>query len=336
MKAFIKKISYYIPNNIIENTNRRLAKKTGIYRRHICSAEETASDMAVVAANRLFNSEIERREVEFVILCTQSADYYLPTTACILQERLGLNENCGAYDFNLGCSGYIYGLSMAKGLIETGQVKNVLLLTAETYSKYINKDDNSVLPLFGDAAAATFIEGEDVKNEGLGGFVFGTRGSLYDKLIVPCGGARNRYTETPEEQHIDDFGNKRTNRNLFMDGAAISDFALDVVPATMDKILANSNMQKSDIDFFVFHQANKFMLDYLRIRCDLMDYPYWNDVNEYGNTVSCSIPIALLDMWNRNNYVKKVMSIGFGVGLSWAGCIIDLSYLTGLNCMKTQ
>lgn len=329
MKAYIKNIKYYLPKNICQNTNKRLIKKTGIHSRHVCSYEETASDLAILAAEKIFNDGINRDDIEFIIFCTQSPDYFLPTTACILQDRMGLSESCGAFDFNLGCSGYIYGLSIAKGLIESGQVRNVLLLTAETYSKYINKDDNSVSPLFGDAATATFIEGEDVKTEGLGSFVFGTRGSQYDKLIVPCGGARNRYTETPEEQYIDDFGNKRTNRDIFMDGAAISYFALDVVPTTMDKILANSNMQKSDIDFFVFHQANKFMLDYLRIRCGLIDYPYWNDVNEYGNTVSCSIPIALVDMLGKEkeNKIKRVLSIGFGVGLSWGGCIMDLSYL---------
>lgn len=326
MKAYIKKIAYYLPEKIEENPRNRLTKKTGILRRHICSETEIASDLAIKAAQKLFNQGVDRDRVEYIILCTQSPDYYLPTTACLLQEKLGLPENCGAFDYNLGCSGFIYGLSLAKGLIESGQVNNVLLITSETYSKYINPNDGAVLPLFGDAATATFIEAVDTEQDGLSGFVFGTRGSGYDNLIVPVGGMRNRYSATEEVTDVDEFGNTRSNRNIYMNGAAISDFALEVVPDTLEKILAKTGNTRNDIDYFVFHQANKFMLDFLQIKCDLIGYPYWNDVAEYGNTVSSSIPIALVDMMKTNNDVarNKIMTIGFGVGLSWGGCLIDM------------
>ena len=327
MKAFIKNIEYYLPDNIVNNQENRLTKKIGIYKKHICCVGEIASDLAFEAAEKLFSKGVDRNNIDYLILCTQSPDYYLPTTACILQNRLGLSTNCGCFDYNLGCSGYIYGLSIAKGLIESNQAQNILLLTAETYSKYINVQDNTVYPLFGDAATATLVSGYDVVEDGLGGFVLGTDGSGYDKLIVPVGGMKYRYDDTKEEIKQDEYGNYRTNRNLYMNGAAISDFALDVVPETMRKILEKTHLDKTDIDYYVFHQANKFMLNFLRMKCDLLEMPFWNDVSEYGNTVSCSIPVALVDMMkaNQDKNINKVMSIGFGVGLSWGGCVINMS-----------
>lgn len=326
MKAYITKLEYVLPKNKVENPKNRLTKKTGIYSRHICSEDEIASDLAFAAAEKLFASGVNKNDIDFLILCTQSPDYYLPTTACILQDRLGLPTKCGAFDYNLGCSGYIYGLSIAKGLIETDQAKNILLLTAETYSKYINSKDNTVAPLFGDAATATLISGYDEVEAGLDGFVFGTNGAGYDKLIVPVGGMKHKYYDSKVEEHTDQYGNYRTNQNLYMNGSAISDFALEVVPPTIDKILQKTKLTKDDIDYFVLHQANKFMLEFLQMKCDLIGYPFWNEVKEYGNTVSCSIPIALKDMLkaNKDKNIKKVLSVGFGVGLSWAGCVIDL------------
>lgn len=327
MKAYITKIAYVLPEKVSENPKNRLTKKTGIHSRHICGADEIASDLAMRAAEKLFGEGVDKTDVDYLLLCTQSPDYYLPTTACILQDRLGLSNECGAVDINLGCSGYIYGLSIAKGLIESGQCKKVLFLTAETYSKYINEKDNTVLPLFGDAGTATIIEAVDTEDNGLEGFVLGTNGAGYQNLIVPVGGMCQRMQDTEITEQTDEYGNYRTNRDLYMHGSAISDFALEVVPKTVDKILDKTGLTKNKVDYFVFHQANKFMLQFLQMKCDLLDYPYWNDVKEYGNTVSCSIPIALVDMMNANQdkNINKVMSIGFGVGLSWGGCIIDLS-----------
>lgn len=327
MKAYITKIEYILPERIEENPKNRLTKKTGILKRHICSDNEIASDLAFKVAEKMFKSGIDKNKIDYLILCTQSPDYYLPTTACVLQDRLGLPKSCGAFDYNLGCSGYIYGLSIAKGLIESDQAENVLLITAETYSKYINPKDNTVLPLFGDAATATLISGVEAEKSGLNGFVLGTDGSGCNKLIVPVGGMKNRVNATKIQETIDDFGNTRTNYDLYMDGSAISDFALEVVPDTLEKVLVKTNLTKGDIDYFVFHQANKFMLEFLQMKCDLLGYLYWNDVKEYGNTVSSSIPIAIADMMkaNMDKEIKKVLAIGFGVGLSWGGCVVDLS-----------
>lgn len=264
MKAYINKIEYVLPENKVKNPKNRLTKKTGIVIRHICAENEIASDLALRAAEKVLGNNVDRMSVDYLILCTQSPDYYLPTTACILQDKLGLSTDCGAFDYNLGCSGYIYGLSIAKGLIESDQAQNVLLLTAETYSKYINPKDNTVLPLFGDAATATLISGYDREKSGLEGFVMGTDGSGYKNLIVPVGGMRKRYFDTAIEEITDEYGNYRSNRDLYMQGSAISDFALDVVPKTIEKILDKTNLRKEEIDYFVFHQANKFMLQFCR------------------------------------------------------------------------
>lgn len=325
-KAFIDKITVYLPEQIEENKWNRLTKKTGIYQRHLSAENELASDLAQKAAERMFGLGVEKENIDFILLCTQSPDYILPTTACILQDKLHLNKNAGALDFNLGCSGYVYGLSLAKGLIESGQAACILLLTAETYSKYIHPQDQTVRPLFGDAATATLIVRKKSDEEGIRGMVFGSDGSGHKHLIVPVGAGREPYSRSEMKKVQDDFGNVRTNSNLYMNGAAIMDFALEVVPRTVNAVLNKCGMKKSEIDYYVFHQANQFILRYLQEKCDLLEYPYWNDVGEYGNTVSNSIPIALLDMLqkNRDKQMKNVLLAGFGVGLSWAGCIVNL------------
>lgn len=327
MKAYIKNIAYYLPEKIEENPPGRLRKKTGIECRHVCAEGEIASDLAIKAAEKLFAKGVTKTDIEMLLYCTQSPDYVLPTTACILQDKLGLPRHCGALDFNLGCSGYIYGLSLAKGLIESEQVRNVLLITSETYSKYINPKDHSTKPLFGDGATATFIEAVDTDAPGLDGFVLGTDGSGYQNLIVPAGGMVKPYKSASLEEEEDVFGNRRSEFDLHMNGSAISDFALEVVPETLASILAKTGKTVDDIGYFVFHQANKFMLGYLQEKCGLVGYPYWNDVKEYGNTVSSSAPIALCDMLAKDRPANStVLSIGFGVGLSWGGCLIDASY----------
>lgn len=326
-KAYITHIAYELPEKVVENEKGRLRRKTGIVYRHVCAENETAADLAERAAEKLFTGGVNRESVEYVIFCTQSPDYVLPTTACLLQDRLHLSKHIGATDIDLGCSGYEYALGLAKGLIESEQVKNVLLLTGETYSKYIHPEDNTVLPLFGDAATATFIEGQETEASGISGMTYGTDGSGAENLIVPVGGMRHRWQETPCTETVDKYGNKRTNRNLYMSGSAIMNFALEVVPPCIDTILAKTGLQKENIDYYVFHQANHFMLQYLQQKCDLLDANYWNDVKEYGNTVSNSIPIAMTDMMQANpdEILTNVMLIGFGVGLSWSGCIVDLT-----------
>ena len=333
MKAYIRNIEVYLPEVLEENPKGRLRQKTGIERRHICPEDMTASDMAVRVAEKLFQRGEDRKKVDFVLFCTQSPDYFLPTTACILQDKLGFDKSCGALDFNLGCSGYIYGLGLAKGLIETNQAKSVLLLTAETYSKYINLQDWATRPLFGDAATATLIESTNEEKDGIYGFTYGTDGSGANQLIVPVGGSRNPFLTTEIEEFSDKYGNYRTNRNLYMNGNDIMNFALDVVPETLSRVLEKAGITKEQVDCYVFHQANEFMLSFLQRKCELKNLPYWNDVAEYGNTVSSSIPLAIFDMLKKNSSKKmaRVLLLGFGVGLSWGGCIADLRKIQGVD-----
>jgi 3-oxoacyl-[acyl-carrier-protein] synthase-3 len=286
--------------------------------------------MAVKAAQKLLDRNIcAPANIDFVILCTQSPDYFLPTSACLIQDRLKLPKKTGAFDFNLGCSGFIYGLAIARSFIECGLAGNVLLLTADTYSKFIHPMDRSVRTLFGDAAAATIVRGVETDNSGrplIGPFVFGTDGGGAEHLIVPAGGLRSpRSAETALEQR-DDKGNTRAKDHLYMNGPAILTFSMTAVPPLVESLLAQSGMAREDIDAFVFHQANKFILDVLRRQCKIDPDRFVIDLADKGNTVGSTIPIALADA-SRGGKLKptsRLMLVGFGVGLSWAGALVVL------------
>ena len=232
--ARIGPIAFHLPETVEDNDLLQalfpkwdmdlIYKKTGIRARHIAAPGETASDLAVVAAEKLFQQhDIDRNSIDFLLLCTQSPDYPLPTTACLLQDRLKLRTSIGALDFNLGCSGFVYGLSLADGLIRSGAAERILLVTAETYSKYIHPTDRSLRTIFGDGAAATLVEA--AAEPSLGGFVFGTDGSGADTLMVAEGGAR------PAADALQPRKRKRWPSALVMDGPEIVKFTLEVVPA---------------------------------------------------------------------------------------------------------
>jgi len=304
------KIAYVLPRKILTNdelahiytdwTADKILAKTGIASRHIADDGETALDLAERAVKGLFDADgIAPNAIDFLMLCTQSAEYRLPSSVCLLQQRLGVPTNIGAVSFDHGCSGYIYGLSLAKGLIAGGMAKNILFVTAETYTKYIASEDKSTRTIFGDGAAATLINEEDAGR--IGAFSFGTDGAGAEKLIV------------------------RDNK-LFMDGPEIFNFTLDVVPKTMEDVLTKNGLTSDDIDLYVFHQANKFMLDTIRKVNGLPRDKFYVNLENTGNTVSSTIPIALkqLDEAGRLKAGMKVMLMGFGVGLSWGATVITL------------
>ncbi|WP_419393377.1 ketoacyl-ACP synthase III [Cytobacillus praedii] len=322
--ARIKGIEYYLPKKIVKNNSEdRTVKKIGILQKHIVEEDEYASDLAVNAAEKLFNNlNLSPNDIDFILYCTQSPDYLLPTTACMIQNRLGIKTSAGALDFNLGCSGYVYGLSMAKGLIESGQVKNVLLLTGETYSKYINAKDRSVELLFGDAGSATFLEYSEIK--GIDSFVFGTDGSGGENLIVPAGGLRKPVNEEALKEVTDDFGNTRSQANLYMNGAEIFNFTLKEVPKTVNQLLEKHNLTFKDFNRVIFHQANQHMLKYLQKKAKIPDDLFAIQMEDCGNTVSSSIPITLKREIEEANIRKgdRLLLVGFGVGYSWAACTL--------------
>ena len=213
--------------------------KTGIRQRHIAAPDECASDLGVAAAERLFaENNIDRSTIDFLLFCTQTPDYVLPTTACLMQDRLGLPTSIGALDFNLGCSGFVYGLSLADGLIRAGIARRVLLVTAETYSKYIDPTDRSLRTIFGDGAAATLVEPSDEPS--LGSFVFGTDGRGADTLLVTEGGAR------PKAHAIQPRKRRRWPSTLYMDGPELVKFSLEVVPPLIDRVLANAKWRRDE------------------------------------------------------------------------------------------
>ncbi len=308
MKVYIRDIAYYLPEKVLTNeqlaaefpewSTEKIAGKVGISERHIAAPDETASDMAVVAAERLLANGHDRSLIDFVLLCTQSPDYMLPSSACLVQHRLRLSTQCGALDFNLGCSGYEYGLAMAKSLIQSGVAHNVLLLTSEMYTKYLSHDDKGNRTIFSDGASATWVGSEGFAE--IGECALGTDGSGAEYLI------------------------KRPNEPLYMDGGAIFDFSSDVVPKMVEEVLQKSNMQMDDIDLWVFHQANKYMINYIRKLLDIDKERFYIYMERVGNTVSSTIPIALCAAREENKLRGNVMLAGFGVGLSWGAVLLKI------------
>jgi 3-oxoacyl-[acyl-carrier-protein] synthase-3 len=331
IRAGVRAIAYYLPERVVTNdelssqfpewTAKGIEDKTGIQQRHIAGDEECSSDLAVAAAQRLFEEgQCAPGDIDFLLLCTQSPDYFLPTSACLVQDRLGLPVSIGALDFNLGCSGYVYGLSLAKGLIETGQARNVLLLTAETYSKFLDSNDKSTRALFGDAAAATLIAALDSPDgdEYVGPFVFGTDGAGASNLIVQGGALRERATASAHDDQP---------KHLHMNGPEIFSFTLRSVPLATMELLRRASLRIEDIDLFVFHQANEFMLDHLRRKLSIPKDRFFVGLRDVGNTVSSTIPIALRDAADEGRLRpgNRVVLVGFGVGYSWGATLIRWS-----------
>ncbi len=329
MKAYIKDIAYYLPERVVTNEElikefpewsvEKIADKVGVLKRHVAAPEETAADMAAKAAETLFaKGLVQKSEVDFVLLCTQSPDYFLPSSSCVIQDRLGLPTVCGALDINLGCSGYEYGLALAKGLILGGVSKNVLLLTAETYNKYLHPRDKGNRTIFGDGATATLVSMEGFAE--IGQFSLGTDGSGAKDLIVKTGASR--YPAKFDDLTFDEGGNPRSSDYLFMDGSEIFMFTLVKVPKMLKAVLAVNELKKEDIDLFVFHQANKYMLEHLKNKLKIEDEKFFVNIANVGNTVSSTVPIALCDARVDGKLKGNTLLAGFGVGLSWGATVI--------------
>lgn len=318
----VRHIAFSVPNQPVTNSDLaalfpewtvdKIAEKTGVNQRHVVRADQCASDLAFAAAEKLFSeSAVDRSTIDFLLFCTQTPDYCLPATACLLQRRLGLSTRTGALDFNLGCSGYVYGLGLARGLIETGQANRVLLLTGDSYTKLISPEDKALRTIFGDAGTATLLE-VGSPPAGIGPLRYGTDGSGAQNLICGRGGFRAPLKDD------------RTSGALYMNGPEIFNFTLKVVPEIVAQTLAAAQVGLADIDLFVFHQANKYMLDHLRRKLGVPAEKFVFAMQDVGNTVSSSIPIALrrAEEAGRLKRGMRVMTVGFGVGYSWAAAIL--------------
>ncbi len=332
MGTAIRQIACYLPETILDNARlakeftewnaEKIEEKIGVRERHVVKEGETALDLAIKASEALFE-QYDKTRIDFLLFCTESPDYLVPPNACILQNRLGLRTSIGAFDYNLACSGYVYGLALAKGLIATGVAHNVLLVTAETYSKLIHPKDKGNRTIFGDAATATILERSD--NESILECVFGTDGSGHDKLIVPCGGARTPVAVDAELQENPP-GNFRTCNNLYMDGPEIFNFTIEAVPALVKEVLQKNRLTMEEVDYVIFHQANKYIVEYLRKKLRIPSEKFYLDMLHVGNTVSSTIPIALKNSFEQGILApgKKALLAGFGAGYSWGATIIEL------------
>jgi 3-oxoacyl-[acyl-carrier-protein] synthase-3 len=293
----------------------KIREKTGINRVYISEEGQTAVDLAYEAAIKLFeHSLLDKNKIDLILLVTQAPDYLLPTSACILQNLLGLSTKCMAFDVNLGCSGFVNALGIAGSLIESNVANKAIILCADTYSKFIEVDDRTCRPIFSDGAAAILLENSEAKT--LGPFNYGTDGSGYDRLIVRGGGAREGF-------YLD----KKSKPLLEMHGSDVFLFTMRVVPDCIRETLRDANLTMQDIDLFVFHQASKLVIDNLCRVLSLSPSKVFNNYSEVGNTVSASIPIALKGAQNSGKLKggDRVMLVGFGVGLSWGSTVIHWS-----------
>jgi len=327
----IEDLEYYLPDKRVTNADIQkefpswspeiFEKTVGVLARHEVIPGETAADLAMKAAHKLFD-RVDRERVDFLINCTQYPDYYKPTTACLLQNRLGLRNEIGAYDINLGCSGFVYGTALAKGLIAGGIARHVLLLTSTAVSAYFHPKDRAKKCLFGDAATAVLIKESD--HNKVFDFEFGTEGNN-KFLVIPNGAFRKRFDfHAPEFEY--EPGSFTSDNHVQMDGHEIMNFTLTRVPALIRTVLEKNRLQPEAIDHFVFHQANPFLIEHLRRRCGIPAEKFFNDIVHTGNTSSSSIPLAMLNLREKGKLLpgQKVLIAGFGVGLSWAAGIIEM------------
>mgnify|MGYP001303440140 CR=1 FL=1 len=316
----LRKISYYLPKNVQNNNHLKLIhsdwdiekvqKKTGIYQRYIANEDETSLDLGFFACKNLFKEyDLKPEEIDSLLFISQTPDYALPPSSCILQDKLGLSKDILALDINLGCSGFVNSLAVASSLLQSNTSNNCLIICAETYSKFIDRNDRTNKMIFSDASAACLVEKNNSESY-IGNFSFGCDGTGARELIVEGSGARG---------NLD-----RSQQKLFMNGPAILLFTLSQVPIILKKTLDNNGLSLKDIDLFIFHQASKLVLDLLCKNIGIEKHKTYSNLEKKGNTVSCSIPIALKDAVLENKLVpgNKVLIIGFGVGYSLGSTII--------------
>lgn len=298
----------------------RLKSTIGLDRRRVVEEGTTALDLAAVAGRRLMEAgQIDPATIDGVFMVTQTPDYWQPGNAVLLQDRLGLPTRCAAMDINLGCSGYVYGLWMVHSLIASGGLERVLLFAGDTISRIVGPRDRSLRPLFGDAASATLLE--KAAGEGPAYFELCSDGSGAEALWQPGGAFREPLEEAPDPEVIHSEGMIRRRRHLHMDGAEVFNFSLRVGPSSIESILAASGWDKADVDAFVLHQANRYILENIRRRIGVPPEKLPSAVVEaFGNQSSASIPFTLAAHFGERLCTRpqRVVLSGFGVGLSWA------------------
>ena len=278
----------------------KLLSKTGIKNRHLLDKNETPEDLSLNAAKICIDNS-KNKEIDGVLYVSQSPTTPLPTRACLIQDKLGITRNSLAFDINQGCSGFVYSLSLASSLINNDMAERILIICSDHYSKYISQNDRTCRPIFSDAAAAIIVEKTNKSN--IGPFVFKTDGSGAEHLMVK---------------------NTKHSNNLYMNGPEVLKFSLNLVPLATKELLKKASLSQKDISLFLFHQASAVVLNKLKKKLKINDSQWFMDIENFGNTVSATIPIAISTLKENGKFPenKKICLMGFGVGLSVAGCII--------------
>lgn len=331
-KSGIVGIEYALPERVVTNEELeeehpgwnlpQVAKATGVFARHWCDSEETALDLAVAACERMMKRNPALISAcDAILFCTQSPDHWMPPNACLLQDRLDLPPSTAALDFSLACSGFVYGLYLANALVASGSAKQVLLVTADTYSKWIHPNDRGPLTLFGDGAAITVVAPSE---SGIGHCALGTDGTGGPLFCVPAGAARTPRSPETAQGKTDLFGNTRSAEHLMMNGPAVLDFVKQEIPGFVRSFLETVGESIDSLDLVVFHQASRLGLDYLNNALNVPSEKRFSNIAAIGNTVSASLPIALRQAEEDGTLVPgmRVLLVGFGVGLSWGATII--------------
>ena len=309
-----------------EKERKSVVRMTGIRQRRVASPEICASDLCYEAADQLLKEmNIDRDTIDLLIYVSQTPDYRMPATGIILQDRLGLSKDTAAFDVNLGCSGYVYGLSMAFSYLNNKSFRRVLLLNGETRTRAYSFKDKSTGLLFGDGGTATLIEKRD--EAGGSTFSLNSDGSRSHYIMIKSGGYRNRSTPESLQEKVYEDGSIRTDEHGVMDGAGVFDFTIKDIPADIELVLNEFGCSIDGIDFFLLHQANKFITDHIakKLQIPLEKVPY--SLQKYGNTSSVSIPLTIVSELRDSPIIDncKILMSGFGVGLSWGTAILDLN-----------
>jgi len=331
----IRGLAAAVPKNTINNYEytehfpkedvKDVVDKIGIFERRFTDAKTTASDLSYAAAEKLLNDlNIDRSEIEILIFVSQTPDYRMPATSVILQDRLGLSSGTLAFDLSLGCSAFVYGLSVVYAYMEKSGLKKALLLNGETRSKVYSAKDRMTAFIFGDAGVAALIERDEKYGESY--FSLNSDGSRESLIKINAGGYRNPSSaETVKEKVVDKYGNIRSDEQAYMNGADVFNFVIREIPKDIKRVLKFSDKNKEDLDFFVLHQANNYINSYMvkKLKLEKDKVPF--SIKKYGNTSSVSIPLTIVsELQNKLEGEKNLLLCGFGVGLSWASSILKL------------
>jgi 3-oxoacyl-[acyl-carrier-protein] synthase-3 len=327
----IKAISSCVPEEIKYNVDyfsptdyQKFKNSVGVEKRHVVQENQCTSDLCFKAATEIFkNINIETENIEVIIFVSHTADYKLPATACILQNRLKLSKNCIAFDVTLGCSGFPYGMNIISSLMSVGKYKNGLLLIGNTQSKYTTPSDKSVYPLFADSGSAILLEYDE--NAPSIYFDLGTDGSGFEDIIVPDGGSRNPVKESSFIFETDLDGNKRNRLHEKLDGINVFTFGISRAPKSILSLLSHLKMDVNSIDYLLLHQANKLMTEKIikKVKIDPDKCP--TNISKFGNTSGGSIPLLIVTELSKLNLQNKtIVASGFGVGLSWGTMCFEL------------